>query len=66
MFQIAQAKQKTKSELSKQSRAYEERMLTLMKQLPPVGIKESAEYKVMFSAVRLSRSQFTHFKILDK
>ncbi len=32
--------------MSKKSRDYEERMLTLMKQLPPVGLKESAEHKV--------------------
>lgn len=39
-------KQKHQSDLSKQSRDYEERMLTLMKQLPPVGLKESTEHKV--------------------
>jgi len=33
--------------MSKLSRDYEERMLTLIRQLPPVGLKESADHKVL-------------------
>ncbi|KAI9555803.1 hypothetical protein GHT06_018319 [Daphnia sinensis] len=41
-----QMKQKHQSEISKISRDYEERMLTLIRQLPPVGLKESADHKI--------------------
>ena len=45
-LQMVQSKQKHHSEMSKITRDYEERMLTLMRQLPPVGLKESTEHKV--------------------
>ncbi|XP_046652792.1 chromosome-associated kinesin KIF4-like [Daphnia pulicaria] len=45
-LECVQVKQKHHSEMSKLSRDYEERMLTLIRQLPPVGLKESADHKI--------------------
>ena len=45
--QISQLKKKQQLELGKLGREYDQRMLTLMQQLPPCGLKESAEHKVI-------------------
>ncbi|EFX89985.1 hypothetical protein DAPPUDRAFT_232248 [Daphnia pulex] len=45
-LECVQVKQKHHSEMSKLIRDYEERMLTLIRQLPPVGLKESADHKI--------------------
>ena len=49
---MIQLKQKHQSELSKLTRDYDERMLTLMKQLPPCGVLDSSEHKITEKEMR--------------
>lgn len=46
MPKISQMKHKHQAELSKVGRECDEKMLQLMRQLPPCGLKDSAEHKV--------------------
>ena len=42
-------KHQYQSQMNKSTREYDERMLTLMRQLPPCGLKESEDHKVIDS-----------------
>ena len=44
--QMDQLKHKHQVEMGKLSRDYDEKMLTLMRQLPPCGLKDSGEHKI--------------------
>ena len=52
---------KNQTELGKLTREYDERMLTLMRQLPPCGLIESADHKVNKEPLEAFSSRFLSF-----